>query len=471
MDISGIFGAYDIRGLVGQQLTKELYFDFGRTYATFLRKRSITNAIVGWDLRPTSQEFAESFIEGLTTSSIDVYKLGLTTTPLLYFSQYQVKTNGAAMITASHNPTEYNGLKLATGYSKTMFIEDLKEFRVIFENKEFSSSESVGEVVEVKTDASYIDFIKSLFKEKLNSKVVINTQNASPGLFVPEILRSVGVEVIEQDTSLNLAFPLGMPDPMDTKMQSRLGEKVRLEGADMGFSFDGDGDRLGVVDENGNTISSDYIIALFSEDILKKNLGAKIVYNAMCSKIVPETISFHHGVGVGSRVGHNFVKSKIVEERALFGGELAAHFFFADNFFGHDDPIFTALRLIKVIHERGESVSQVFSAFDKYKSSIEIKLGINRDIRFEYVQTEIKNALLDTFPNTSVSEIDGVRLDWDTGMVIVRASQNGPYVTVKFEATTDEEYAEIQKKLSQMLASQSELDWNYHHSAGALKSL
>jgi phosphomannomutase/phosphoglucomutase len=470
MDIATIFGVYDIRGLVGEQLTKELYLDFGRTYATFLKKRSITSAIVGWDLRPTSQEFAEAFINGLVTSSIDVYKLGLTTTPLLYFSQYDVKTNGAAMITASHNPTEYNGLKLATGYSETMFIEDLKEFRGIFEKKEFHSGERISEIVEINIEDSYIDFVKSLFKEELNCKVVVNTQNASPGLFVPKILRSVGIEVIEQDTKLDKTFPLGMPDPMDSKMQARLGEMVRKEKADIGFSFDGDGDRLGVVDENGETISSDYIISIFAEDILKKNSGAKIVYNAMCSKIVPETIAFHQGVGIGSRVGHNFVKSKIVQEKALFGGELAAHFFFADNFFGHDDPIFTALRLLKILHERKQSVSQIFSVFDKYKSSIEIKLGINRDIRFQYVENNVKNALLDTFPNASVSEIDGVRLDWETGMVIVRASQNGPYVTVKFESTSEEEYLLVQNRLRQMLESLTEFNWDYHHSAGALKS-
>ena len=241
----------------------------------------------------------------------------------------------------------------------------------------------------------------------------------------------------------------------------RLAKGVKKNEADLGFCYDPDGDRMGVVDEDGAIIWNDTLVAIFASDLLDFMPGAKVVFNNLCSKQVNDIIRKRGGEPVMWLTGHSFIKAKLKEERALFGGELSGHFFFMDNFYGHDDCAFATLRLLNYLKRKGKSLKQVVSSLPKYVSSPEIKLGLPDDIKFEFVKNVIGKELKDLYPNAEFNEIDGVRMDTVDKMAVVRASQNGPYITIKYEGKTKGQYDELKMRLRKILKSHKEVDWSY----------
>jgi len=456
-----IFRGYDIRGVVDKDLNIDVYFTLGKAYASFLYERRITEAVVGRDVRLTSEEYQNAFMEGLMDSGIDVIDIGLTLSQILYFSQYHFLTKGAAMITASHNPKNYNGLKLAVGYSDTLLTHEVQQIRKIVESGNFRSYGKKGNRIQEDIFKFYVeDLFKKVPTENVGYKVVLDTLNATAGKFMPEILKRAGCEVIAKNTELNGSFPLGTPDPTEKEVIDRLGQYVREEKADLGVCYDPDGDRIGIVDSEGTPIWNDVLVAIFAKDILEYMDNAPIVFNTLCSKATSDVITASGGVPVMWLTGHSFIKAKVKEARAPFGGELSGHMFFMDNFYGHDDTGFATLRLLNYMKNKKKSLKEIVDELPKYISSPEIKLGLADSIKFKLINEKISLDIKELFPTAKYVDIDGFRADTEDEMMIIRASQNGPYITIKFEAKTQEQYDKLKINIKEILKKYPEIDWD-----------
>lgn len=461
-----IYRGYDLRGVSGVDLSPEVYYQLGRGYATFLTQRRIKLCPVGCDNRLTSEEYKASFIKGLNDGGIDTVDLGLSMSQVVYFSSYHFLTKAGAMITASHNPKEYNGLKLSVGYSDTMVTEEIQELKNIVNKGEFS--EGKGKNSNSDIFPVYLSEITKYFNLSKKWKVVIDGCNTGSGIFYPQILRQAGCEVIEQNCLPDGNYPLGDPDPTESKVLERLAKTVIEQKADIGFAYDADGDRLAVVDHTGQVLWMDIIVALYAQDVLDFLPGAPIVYNNLCSKVVLETIVNKGGKPIMSRTGHSFVKAKVKEVRSPFGGELSGHIFFMDNFYGHDDAAYASMRLLSYLERTKETLNQAVAKLPKYISSPEIKLGLADDIKFQFISGPIKNDLVALIPGGEINEVDGVRIDTSEAMIVIRASQNGPYLTTKFESKTQEGYDHLKNEIGKMFKKYPEIDWSTGVNTAAL---
>lgn len=455
-----IFRGYDLRGVVGTELTSERVYAIGRGYATWLLRRRIYDCVVGHDCRLSSPEYKEVLVQALNDAGITVYDIGMTLSQITYFSQYYFRTKGAVMITASHNPPEFNGFKFGVGFSDTMTTDEMVELRDLVIAGKFTTLDKKGEHIKEDVFKVYAD---DLFKRvgKINKfKVIVDCCAATPGAFMPEILRRAGCEVIEQNCTPDGHFPVGNANPIESFVFERVAKRVKEEGADLAFSYDCDGDRVGIVDQGGNMIWNDTLAAIFAKDLLDFAPGAKIVYNNLCSKQVDEVIRQSGGVPVIWKTGHSFIKAKVKEERAIFGGELSGHFFFMDNFYGHDDGAMASLRLLAYLSRVGKSLKQVVSELPQYIPSPYINLFCIEDKKSS-VMSEITSLVKEALPGASFNEIDGIRADTEKEMLTIRPSQNGPYLAMKFEAKDAESFENLRLKVKNILVRFEEFD--FHH--------
>ncbi|MFA5076172.1 MAG: phosphomannomutase/phosphoglucomutase [Patescibacteria group bacterium] len=459
-----IFRNYDIRGLVPQDLDEVKVAAIGKAYGTFLIKRGIKRAVVGRDCRLSGESFQKVFITGLASTGVDVVDLGMVMTQMVYFAQYNYKCEGGAMITASHNPFNFNGFKLATGYSQTTEQEDVQEIRKITETEEFMVAAKPGTVIQEDVTADYEKDLMTKIQIGKKFTVVADSRYGTTGRYIPRILELAGQNVIPLNSEIDGRFPAGTPDPTDEKIMKELGQAVLAKKADLGFAFDGDGDRIGLVDEKGRILWNDVMVAIFAKEILEKQPGAKIIYNTLCSKVVKEVVEQNGGVPIIWKTGHTFIKSKIAKEGAAFGGELSGHFFFKDEAYGHDDGSYAALRILRYLAKKGMSLSELYETFPKYISSPEIKIGCPDERKKEVIK-DLATKFKADFPGAEVTDDsiipgdDGVRLDLTDGMIIFRYSQNGPYITVRFEAKEEAVYQERKKYVRETLKSYPEMIW------------
>lgn len=459
-----IFRGYDIRGKVPEDLDASKVEAIARAYGTFLQCRKIRNAVIGRDCRLSGKDFRDSFVEGLNSMGIDVIDVGMVMTQMVYFAQYYFQTKGCAMVTASHNPYNYNGFKLGTGYSKTTEQEEVQEIRKIAEEESYFKADKKGIVAEKDIKNAYCADVLKRVDIKKKFKIIIDSRHGITGLYIPDILKQAGCEVIGVNLEPDGNFPKGTPDPTKESIMKELAEIVLMEKADVGFSFDGDGDRVGTVDEKGRILWNDVLVAIFTKEILERFPASKIVYNNLCSQVVREVIKRNGGIPIMWRTGHSFIKSKIAEEKAAFGGELSGHFFFTDNAYGYDDGCYAALRLLKYLSDKNLSLSELYESFPAYISSPEIKIGcpdekkvgvikdLSRKFKADFSDAEITD-------DTIIPNDDGVRGDFDDGMIIFRYSQNGPYITVKFEAKDKGTYEKRKKYVRDILKSYPEMIW------------
>ena len=464
-----IYRGYDIRGVADKDLSPEVMKQIAKGFAQMLHSRRINEAVVGYDCRLTGPAYSQAVKEGLREAGINVIDLGMCLTQMVYFAQYYYQANGAVMITASHNPADYNGMKLGMSYSSTLDTEAIQELRQIVEKAQWEKAEAMndpgaekpGEETKVDLEEFKQAYFKDILKKvtlKRKFKIVIDASCGTTGLFAPEVLKQAGCEVIEENCEIDGNFPKGTPDPTEEHILKRLGERVVETGADLGVAYDGDGDRLGVVDEKGRYIWADVLVAIFADDILDFLPGAKIVYNVLCSKMVDEVIS-KKGVPIMHKTGHTFIKDKVNQEKAVFGGELSGHFFFMDNFYGHDDALFATLRLLEYLDRKAQPFSKLIDNFGQYISSPEIKLGCADSKKVELVDKKLVKVLKEKYPEAEATTIDGIRLDFPDGMLIIRYSQNGPYITIKFEAKEQEVYDERKKTIRELLKQYPEVEW------------
>lgn len=453
-----VFRGYDLRGVVGTDLDEENVEMLGKGYATWLLRRNIYDCVVGYDSRESSPSFREALIKGLTESGVSVFDIGMTLSQICYFAQYHFLTRGMVMITASHNPKEYNGFKFGTGFSETMVTSEIIEFRDLVKSGDFYSSGEKGKIIKEDVFPIYKADLKRRVNKTGHFKVVVDSCAATTGIFLPTILREAGCEVIEQNTKPDPTFPVGVADPTEKEVLERLGKRVIKEKADLGFAYDTDGDRIGVVDEDGRMLWNDTLVSLFAKDIISSLPQAKIVYNVLCSKQVDDVIRERGGTPIMWTTGHSFIKAKVKEEHAPFGGELSGHFFFADNFYGHDDGAMASLRLLSYLTKVKKSLKDAVNELPPYISSPEIKVGCPDTTKFYTVSRDIGDKVKAQYPNATFTEIDGIRMDLPGNMFVIRASQNGPYLTAKFEAKTQAKYDELKRFVARTLKEVKDVD-------------
>lgn len=458
-----IFRGYDIRGIAGIDLNQEIVEHIGKAHGTYLQNRGISQAVVGRDCRLTSEEYSQAFIKGLNSVGVNVVDIGLTMVGTFYWSQYFLNIKGGAFITASHNPGEYNGFKLAADLSETLVSDGIQEVLSLVETENYFNSETLGSTEEKDITQNYFTDILSRLPNRSKLKILIDPSHTTAGILAPKLFRQAGFEVVEKHCNIDGTFPLGTPDPTESIVAKRLSQEVVEAGADIGFTFDADGDRIGIVDEKGGIIWNDVLVAIFATDVLQKHPGDKIMYNTLCSKIVEDTILKSGGQPFMWRTGHSFLKKKNQEVKAAFIGELSGHFFFSADFYNHDDGLYSALRVVDFLSRDGRSLSQIVDSLPKYISSPEIKIGCPDDKKVALMPV-IAEKLKNDFPGAQVIDDeragDGVRLNSPDSMFVVRYSQNGPYLTVKFEAKTEEKYQELKKYIYETLRLYPEINWS-----------
>jgi len=456
-----IFRGYDIRGKIPDELNADGARVLGRAYAAYLSQRRINEAVIVGDNRIHTEDLKANFIKGMLEGGINVTDLGLGLVYFMYFAQYRYQIKGGVSVSASHNPKEYNGFKLAVGFSDTMVSEEIMAFKQLAKSDKFPEPDKPGTLVKTDIFPDYLADLHRKFPQTFKVKLVVDAGNGTPGKFLPEILRSFGCRVIEQNTALDGNYPLGTPDPTEADYLDRLAKGVRENQADLGVCYDPDGDRLGIVDDQGDKIWNDVLVALFAQDVLEYLPNSPIVFNVLCSKLVKDTVLKHHGQPLMWLTGHSFIKAKVKEARAPFGGELSGHFFFMDNWYGHDDAAYATLRLLAYLQRKNLSLKQAVNQLPRLVSSPEIKLGLPDKIKFEFIKTTLAPVLKSWWPAAEAVEIDGLRLDTSDQMLVIRASQNGPYITIKFEAKTQARYGQLKLKLKNLLKSHPEIDWSY----------
>lgn len=451
-----MFREYDIRGRVGEDEINPMTMALiGQAFGTFLRqKRDIHKALLGYDFRSYSENLKEAVKAGLLSSGCDVVDIGLTLAPMLYFSQYHFKIPGAAMITASHNPNGWSGLKLADGYSKTLLGDELQEVYQIIEKDSYQRGEGTVEKEDI-TD-SYFEAVKRRVSLQKPVKVVLECGNGTAGKFAPSIFRKVGCEVVELFCDLDSTFPHHNPNPELKEVKEVLARKVKEVKGDIGVSIDGDGDRLGIVDEKGNNIWSDRTLILLARQILEKKPGAKIIFDVKCTQALEEDIKAHGGVPIMWKTGHSYIKRKLHEEKADLAGERSGHFFLVDDWYGFDDAIFASLKLIEYISKQKQSLSELIASTPQYIISPTIHADCPDDKKYQVIESLIEEFKKE-YGTNRVIDINGARVKFNDGWGLVRASSNEPVLVLVFEAKTEEGLNKIKAIFKEKLNKYSEV--------------
>jgi phosphomannomutase/phosphoglucomutase len=463
-----IFRGYDLRGLVGKDLTPELALHLGKAYGTYLTRRDITTAVVGRDCRATGPEYSEALIEGLRWAGISVTDIGMQLVGTFYWSQYHLKIPAGVYVSASHNPPEYNGFKFANDYSETLVSDGMQILLKLVQDEDYDQGKTEGNLKQYDIRPPYFaDLVKRLPITR-KFKVVVDPGCTTAGEIAPDLLRQAGCEVVEYNTTVDPTFPLGVADPTETHVVERLRDEVLESKADIGFTYDADGDRIGIVDDAGNIIWNDVLLALFAIDVLRDHPGSKIMFNTLCSKVVPETITRAGGEPFMWRTGHSFLKKKNQEVKAAFIGELSGHFFFSTDFYNHDDGLYSTLRLLQAIERSGKKLSELFAELPRYVSSPEIKVFCPDEEKHAVIDKLIP-LLKEKYPDAEVISDeragDGIRLDLENGMFVLRYSQNGPYLTIKFESKDDAGYEALRSSINEILHAVPQIDWESSISA------
>jgi len=436
-----MFREYDIRGLETYDELNDLSMYFiGRGFGTYLKHLNITKAVVGCDARATSESFKKSTIKGLGECGINVIDIGTVTTPMSYWAQYFLKVKGLVCVTASHNPAGWNGVKLGTNLSSTLLSPELQDLYAIIVKEQFSSGQ--GNIQKKDIADTYIKDLISKATITKKFKILVNTGNGTAGLYIPKLLKLTGCEVVEHFTNIDPSYPNYTPNPDGTAMMEDTGRQTVKNNCDLGFAFDGDGDRLGVVDENGNIIWPDRYIILLSRLVLSKHKGAKIVFDVKVSEAVPEDIKAHGGIPIMWKTGHSYIKSKLAKERAAMAGEMSGHIFFVDDFYGFDDAAFAALKLLEYLSLQKKPLSQIISTTPYYVSTPTIQVTTTDEKKYDIVSKLTKEFKDEGY---KVVDINGARVYTNDGWGLVRASSNTPTLVLRFEAKTQENLEKIKQ--------------------------
>ena len=442
-----IFRSYDIRGIVGDTLTPEAVYQIGRAFGAEAAARNQQTVIVARDGRVSSVTLRGALVEGLRDSGRDVLDIGLTPTPVLYFATHYLATRTGVMITGSHNPAQYNGLKMVLD-GETLSGDAIQAIRERIEAQDFITGS--GNLQEIEIVPDYIRRISEDIPVSLGEalKVVVDCGNGVSGIVAPHILRAIGHDVIELYCEVDGDFPNHHPDPSQPENLQDLIAIVRHEQADLGLAFDGDGDRLGVVDREGNILWPDRQLMLFAQDVLSRNPGAKIVYDVKCSRLLADVVRAAGGIPIMSKSGHSLIKQKMQETGALLAGEMSGHIFFKERWYGFDDALYSAARLLEILVDANEPPEQVFARLPYAASTPELRLDMPEERHASFMQ-QVREAL--DFPDGELTEIDGIRVDFPNSWGLVRPSNTTPCLVLRFEGDDDAALEAVKERFRRLL--------------------
>lgn len=443
---SEIFRAYDIRGIVEQTLTSEAVFNIGKALGTKVLSLQGHTIVVGRDGRLSGPSLLEQLTNGILSTGCNVTDVGLVPTPVLYFASKHLNISSAVMLTGSHNPPNYNGLKIIID-DITIYGSAIQELYEIIINEEFTSGSGTYTTVDVIAD--YIAEIKGSLKIKKESTVVVDCGNGVTGLVVPKLLRELGCKVIPLFCEVDGNFPNHHPDPSDPHNLQILKQTVIQHNADVGFAFDGDGDRLGIIDNTGKIIWPDRLLMLFAQDVLSRNPGATIIYDVKCSRDVESIIKDAGGVPLMWNTGHSLIKAKMRTTGALLAAEMSGHMFFKERWYGFDDALYTAARFMEIFTHGTQTSAQIFAQFPELVSTPELNITVTEDSKFVIMDKLLQSSEFSQ-PNKLIT-IDGMRVEFRDGWGLVRPSNTTPKLVVRFEAINDKVLADIQKEFRQAL--------------------
>lgn len=433
-----IFRAYDIRGVVGENLNENIVYHIGRAIGSEAQARGQRALVVGCDGRNSSDSLRSSAIRGMMDTGCKIYDVGLVPTPVLYYATHALDTQSGVMVTGSHNPPEYNGLKIVLG-GETLADEAIQGLRRRILANELA--EGTGSVERVDILDHYVDRIASDIALAQPLKVVADCGNGVAGIVAPRLIEALGCEVIPLYCDVDGSFPNHHPDPMVPENLADLIAAVGREGADIGIAFDGDGDRLGVVTNRGNIVWPDQLLMLFARDIVGRNPGADIVYDVKCSRHLNAFISEYGGRPIIWKTGHSHIKAKVKESGALLGGEFSGHICFLERWYGFDDALYSAARLLEILGAESTSADEIFASFPQAVATPEIKIPVTEEAKFKIIEL-LKNK--GDFGEGNLTTIDGIRVDYADGWGLVRASNTSPVLTLRFEADTQEALERIE---------------------------
>ncbi|NWF56055.1 MAG: phosphomannomutase/phosphoglucomutase [Syntrophaceae bacterium] len=431
-----IFREYDIRGVVDQDLTVEVARLIGRGLATYLSRQGKRSVSVGRDGRLSSPRLCAPLIQGMAEGGMEVVDLGVCPTPVFYFSLFHLNRDGGAMITGSHNPPEFNGFKVCSG-KDTLYGEQIQDLRRIIESQNFIRGQ--GSISRREIIPAYRQYLAQNIKLQRKIKVVIDSGNGTAGLVAPELLRDLGCEVIDLYSEVDGRFPHHHPDPTIPEYMEALIAKVKETGAEVGIGYDGDADRIGAVDHLGNIIWGDQLMILFSRQVLRNHPGATIVSEVKCSQNLYDDIAKRGGRAIMGRAGHSLLKKQMKEEKALLGGEMSGHIFFADRYFGYDDAIYASCRLVEILSQTETRIPDLLSDVPRTCNTPEIRVDCPEDKKFSIAE-KVKESFRKEYP---IVDVDGVRVIFPDGWGLVRASNTQPILVLRFEARTPERLQEI----------------------------
>jgi len=440
-----IFREYDIRGIVGRDLDEEVVEALGRAIGTVFRQRGKRLIALGQDCRLSSPMFAEAVARGLLRTGCSVEEIGVVPTPLLYFTVYHRKKEGAVMVTGSHNPPEYNGFKVMVG-EETLFGQDIQDIYGIIREVAFIE-DAPGVKTAYHINPEYESFTLGNIRLGRKLKVVLDAGNGTAGVVAVPIFKKLGCETIELYCSMDGRFPNHHPDPTLPEAMADLIKTVRETGADFGIGYDGDGDRIGVVDDRGKIIWGDELLILFSREILPRYPGAAVISEVKASKLLYEEIKRLGGRPIMWKTGHSLIKKKIKEENAPLAGEMSGHIFFRDRFFGFDDAIYASLRVAEIVSHSKNKLSELLGDLPKTFFTPEIRIYASDEVKFKIVE-EVRKTLVTAHP---VIDIDGVRATFPKGWALVRASNTQAVLVMRFEADTAEDLAAIEKEVRKIV--------------------
>ena len=438
---SSIFREYDIRGIAEKDLNTNLAFALGRAYVQLaearLNRKNLTIG-VGRDCRLTGEAYSTALMRGLSAMGAKVKFLGETTTPMTYFSIHHLGLDGAIMVTGSHNPPNYNGFKICVGKG-TLFGQDIQELRVLMEKNAppLSLKETAPEAVDV--FPAYTDFLLKNIQLKRPLKIVVDSGNGAASLFAPSIFRKLGCQVVELFCTPDGNFPNHPADPTVESNLQDLIHAVKEHGADAGIAFDGDADRVGVVNEKGEILWGDELMVVFSRAVLKDNPGATIISEVKSSHRLYNDIKAHGGNGIMWKTGHSLIKAKMKETGAKLAGEMSGHIFFADRFFGFDDGIYAGARFLEILAAGKGSASGLLAGLPKTVNTPEIRVDCDDKTKWAVVE-KIRNHFHGKY---ETNEIDGIRIEFGNAWGLVRASNTQPVIVMRFEAETPARLKEI----------------------------
>ncbi len=432
----GIFREYDIRGIAGKEFVDEDVVKIGRAYGTLLERDNHRRVVVGRDCRLTSGNYSAKFIAGILSTGCDVIDIGVCPTPVLYFAIHHLNAQGGAMVTASHNPPEYNGFKLMNGYD-SIHSQGLQEVRRIIDSGAYASGRGTLETSDALTP--YMAYLQTHISLARPLRIGIDAGNGTGGVTALPVLKKLGCEVYDLYCDMDGTFPNHGSDPTVKANMAELIDLVKAEKLDLGVGYDGDADRIGVVDERGNIIYGDQLMVIFAREILRRKPGATFISEVKCSMVMYDDIKKHGGRAIMWKTGHSLIKKKMKEENAELAGEMSGHMFFKDRYFGFDDALYATCRLLEIIADTGRTVSQLIEDLPVTFTTPEIRVDCDDARKFDVVA-----AITERFKKThEVIDIDGMRALFGDGWGLVRASNTQPALVLRFEALTQQRLVEI----------------------------